>query len=223
MRRFGVRRKGKPTAAAAPALTNSGGVGPDDFERDQDMDSLVAATRLQLGSRCLETGDYAAGILAYTAALQHAPLGARAAEARRGLIQCQKGQKLEALGEQAAGDAGVEAALEHLGVPQWGDPASPVRQTQGSEPQLEPEPEQEPRRGDGQGGGGEPVLVTRAALLTQVDELQQQVTQLQNSLEAKDAALVKSSEDVASAEAKRRDDAADAKQRNDMRSVRLYI
>ena len=62
--------------------------------------------------------------------------GKRAAEARRGLEQCRKGLKLDALGE-----SGVDDVLVNLGVPQWGAAeATPPRR---QEPEPEPEPSAE--------------------------------------------------------------------------------
>ena len=148
------------------------------------MDAMVARTRLELGGRCLEDGDYQSGIVAYNAALQRSPevptiapprpappaplptaprtvepvprQGKRAAEARRGLEQCRKGLKLDALGE-----SGVDDVLVNLGVPQWGAAeATPPRR-------QEPEPEPEP----------EPSAELIASLRAEVSQLRQRITE----------------------------------------------
>ena len=186
------RRKAKAEEVPEPAADGEAPGDDGALEHDHQMDSLVADTRLELGSRCLEAGDYDAGILAYTAVLRHAPLGSRAAEARRGLMQCQKGQKLVSLGTlEDEGDAGVQATLEHLGVPQWSDPATPMKSqgaTDGPEAEaprvsqavgLEPEPEPEP----------EPELTTRAAQATQVEALEAEADGLRTQLAEKTSAL----------------------------------
>ncbi len=112
--RFATHSGAARSLGVAPAVEQS-------FEDDHEMDSLVAATRLELGSRCLENGDYEGGVVAFAAVLQHVPhLAARTAEAQRGLLQCQKGLKLESLGAQDIdNNFAVEETLRKLGIRQW--------------------------------------------------------------------------------------------------------
>ena len=61
------------TSAAPSQLTLEPCDGKNMFEHDHEMESLVAATRLELGSRCLEIGDYEAGLVAFTAVIVFRP------------------------------------------------------------------------------------------------------------------------------------------------------
>ena len=159
------------------------------IEHDHEMNLLVAETRLELGSRCLEIGDYEGGVVAYTAVLQHDPLGARAAEAQRGLLQCQKGLKLESLGslQDDDSDAAVKETLKHLGVPQWhSDPPSPATTGRSTSARLEPEPElelsQPPELDSELQARLDVALGARSALLDQVKQLQGTVQHLEAEL-----------------------------------------
>ncbi len=134
-------RFAKHSGAARSLDAQPAGVDEPFDLHDHDMDSLVAATRLELGSRCLELGDYEGSVVAFTAVLQHAPhLAARAAEAQRGLLQCQKGLKLEALGApHIDSDAAMEETLQQLGIPQWHTPpSSPAPKASGARPIDDP-------------------------------------------------------------------------------------
>lgn len=171
--------------------------GEESVVHDHDMDVLVAATRIELGSRCLATGDYEGGVVAFTAVLQHDPLGARAAEAQRGLVQCQKGLKLESLGalQTDDSDAAVNATLKHLGVPQWH--SAPPSPSTGSSPSVRlPEPEPEPELELPQPPELDSELLIHARLdraLTARSSLLSQVERLQGTVQHLEAELVKKS------------------------------
>ena len=78
-----------PSAADREAPTEQADdLGPD------EMENLVASTRLELATGCLTQADYENAIVAFNAALQLAPSGKRAAEARRGLEEARKGLAL---------------------------------------------------------------------------------------------------------------------------------
>ena len=201
------------TSAAPSQLTLEPCDGKNMFEHDHEMESLVAATRLELGSRCLEIGDYEAGLVAFTAVLQHAPLGTHAVEAQRGLVQCEKGLKLESLDAlRRDSDANVEEKLQQLGVPRPSTPPQASRTTRlvdsctkparnygvATETPLEPEPELELHDLQGRTPQSEPeseqtesdeVLITRSALLSQVEKLQGIVQNLQVELAKKSSEL----------------------------------
>ncbi len=61
----------------------------------EEMEDLIAESRLLVASECLAAAEYENARLAYRAALQLSPHGPRAQEAKRGLDEAEKGIKLE--------------------------------------------------------------------------------------------------------------------------------
>lgn len=65
------------------------------FPGQDEMEEMIAESRLLVASGCLAAFEYENARLAYNAALQLSPHGPRAQEAARGLEQAEKGLKLE--------------------------------------------------------------------------------------------------------------------------------
>jgi hypothetical protein len=97
------------------------------FAGQDEMEEMIAESRLVIASECLAAAEYENARLAYNAALQLSPHGPRAQEARRGLDQAEKGLKLEraavdiapivdnfrqSLAVESADDAASDAVLE---------------------------------------------------------------------------------------------------------------
>lgn len=65
------------------------------FTGQEEMEELIAESRLVIASECLAAAEYENARVAYSAALQLSPTGPRAQEAKRGLDEAEKGIKLE--------------------------------------------------------------------------------------------------------------------------------